>query len=117
MPDGRFSRVRFEALAFHPWTFPNEMKFKCWCTCAPSSLGLTTASTHLLSDGLRSVLCPTTLQTVSPPSAQSPFAPNGHEPHGEDVASVLREHYSSFFATTDSFASRSGLSSTSVFPR
>ena len=65
MPDGRFSQVRFEALAFHPWTFPNEMKFKCWCTCAPSSLGLTTASTHLLSDGLRSVLCPTTLQTVS----------------------------------------------------
>ena len=47
MPDGGISPVRFEALAFLPWTFPNEMKFKCWCTYAPSSLGLTTASTHL----------------------------------------------------------------------
>jgi hypothetical protein len=38
MPDGGISPVRFEALAFLPWTFPNEMKLKCWCTCAPSSL-------------------------------------------------------------------------------
>lgn len=43
--------VRFEALAFLPWSFPNEMKFKCWCTYAPSSPGLTTASTHLLPYG------------------------------------------------------------------
>jgi hypothetical protein len=35
MPDGRISQVRFEALAFLPWTFPSEMKFKCWCTYAP----------------------------------------------------------------------------------
>jgi len=47
MPDGRISQVRFEALAFLPWSFPSEMKFKCWCTYAPSSLGLTTVSTHL----------------------------------------------------------------------
>ena len=83
MPDGGISPVRFEALAFLPRTFPNEMKFKSWRTCTPSSLGLTTASTHLLTDGLWSVLCPTTLQTVSPPSAQSPFASCGYEPHGE----------------------------------
>src|SRR5215472_3231542 len=86
-----FPVVRFEALAFLPWTFPNEMKFKCWCTYAPSSLGLTTASTHLLAYGLGSVLCPTTVRTVSPPSAQSPFAPCRCDPHGGDAASVSSE--------------------------
>ena len=70
-------------MAFLPWTFPYGMKFKCWCTYAPSSLGLTTASTHLLAYGLWSVLCPTTVQTVSPPSAQSPFAPRRCDPAGE----------------------------------
>src|SRR5215468_11035021 len=59
------------------------MKFKCWCTYAPSSLGLTTASTHLLAYGLWSVLCPTTVLTVSPPSAQSPFAPRRCDPAGK----------------------------------
>src|SRR6516225_2960601 len=83
--------VRFEALAFLPWTFPSEMKFKCWCTYAPSSLGLTTASTHLLAYGFGSVLCPTPVLTVGPPSAQSPFAPCGCDPHGGDVASVSSE--------------------------
>src|SRR5215831_11474036 len=67
------------------------MKFKCWCTYAPSSLGLTTASTHLLAYGLRSVLCPTTVRTVSPPSAQSPFAPCRCNRHGGDAASVSSE--------------------------
>src|SRR5215467_869886 len=38
-------------------------------------------------------------------------------PHGETLLRLLGEHYSSFIAPTDSFASRSGLSSTSVFPR
>src|SRR5215469_10294207 len=83
--------VRFEALAFLPWTFPNKMKFKCWCTYAPSSLGLTTASTHLLTYGLGSVLCPTTVQTVSPPSAQSPFAQSGCNPPWGDAPSVSSE--------------------------
>ena len=106
--------VRFEALAFLPWTFPNEMKFKCWCAYAPSSLGLTTASTHLLAYGLWSALCPTTVLTVSPPSAQSPFAPCGVTPRGRRSFRLLRGHYSSFLAPTDSFARRSGLSSTSV---
>src|SRR5215472_16443223 len=66
------------------------MKFKGWCAYAPSSLGLTTASTHLLAYGLWPVLCPTTVLTVSPPSAQSPFAfaPCGREPHGGDAASI-----------------------------
>src|SRR5215510_7568065 len=59
------------------------MKFKCWCTYAPSSLGLTTASTHLLAYGLWSVLCPTTVLWVSPPSAQSPFAPRRCDPTGK----------------------------------
>src|SRR5215831_5326057 len=101
--------VRFEALAFLPWTFPNGMKFKCWCTYAPSSLGLTMASTHLLTYGLWSVLCPTTAQTVSPPSAQSPFAQSRCYPGWGIVYRFLGRHYSSFFAPTDSFASRSGL--------
>src|SRR5215469_4063630 len=83
--------VRFEALAFLPWTFPNKMKFKCWCSYAPSSLGLTTASTHLLTYGLGSVLCPTTVQTVSPPSAQSPFAQSGCNPPWGDAPSVSSE--------------------------
>src|SRR5262249_695098 len=48
----------------------------------------TTASTHLLAYGLWPVLCPTTVLTVSPPSAQSPFAPCGREPHGGDAASI-----------------------------
>ena len=36
---------------------------------------------------------------------------------GRRTFRLLREHYFSFFAPTDSFASRSGLSSTSVSPR
>jgi len=91
MPDGRISQVRLEALAFLPWSFPSEMKFKCWCTYAPSSLGLTTVSTHLVAYGFWPVLCPTTVLTVSPPSAQSPFAPCGGDPHEGDVASVSSE--------------------------
>src|SRR5215831_15460431 len=67
------------------------MKFKCWCAYAPSSLGLTTASTHLLAYGLWSALCPTTVLTVSPPSAQSPFAPCRCDPHGGDAASGSSE--------------------------
>jgi len=84
--------VRFEALAFLPWTFPNGMKFKCWCAYAPSSLGLTTASTHLLAYGLWPVLCPATVLTVSPPSAQSPFTPCGCDPHGGDATSISSEN-------------------------
>ena len=38
------------------------------------------------------VLCPTTVLTVSPPSAQSPFAPCGCDPHGGDTASVSSEN-------------------------
>src|SRR5215468_12692831 len=57
----------------------------------PIFLGLTTASTHLLAYGLWSVLCPTTVLTVSPPSAQSPFAPRRCVPHGGDAASVSSE--------------------------
>jgi hypothetical protein len=41
----------------------------------------------------------------------------GVPPWGRRSFHLLREHYFSFFAPTDSFASRSGLSSTSVFPR
>ena len=83
--------VRFEALACLPGTFPSKMKFKCWCTCAPSSLGLSPASTHLVAYGFWSFLCPTAVLMVSPPSAQSPFAPCGCDPHGGDAASVSSE--------------------------
>jgi hypothetical protein len=37
MPDGRISRVRFEALAFLPWAFPAWQGFKRWFACAPTS--------------------------------------------------------------------------------
>ena len=67
---------------------------------------------------LRPVLCPTTVLTVSPPSAQSPFAQCGCDlPLRRRSFRLLGGHYSSFFAPTDSFVSRSGLSSTSVLPR
>ena len=52
MPDGAgFPVVRFEALAFLPGSFPNEMRFKGWCTYAPSALGLTTGSKIRVSEG------------------------------------------------------------------
>ena len=37
MPDGRISRVRFEALAFLPWAFPAWQGFKRWFAYAPTS--------------------------------------------------------------------------------
>ena len=49
----------------------------------PLSPGLTTASTHLLATALWPVLCPTTVLTVNPPSAQSPFAQCECDPIGE----------------------------------
>ena len=71
-----------------------------------------------LGNGLWPVLCPTTVLTVSPPSAQSPFAQCGCDlPLRRRSFRLLGGHYSSFFAPTDSFVSRSGLSSTSVLPR
>jgi hypothetical protein len=95
-----------------------KTRFKCWSTYVPFPLGLTTASTHLLATALWPVLCPTTVLTVSPPSAQSPFAQREcFPPLGRRSFRLLREHYFSFFAPTDSFASRSELSSTSVSPR
>jgi hypothetical protein len=36
MPDGQISRVRFEALAFLPWTFPTWRGFKRWFAYAPT---------------------------------------------------------------------------------
>ena len=61
-----------------------------------------------LGNGLWPVLCPTTVLTVSPPSAQSPFAQCGCDlPLRRRSFRLLGGHYSSFFAPTDSFVSRS----------
>ena len=81
----------------------------------PLSPGLTTASTHLLATALWPVLCPTTVLTVNPPSAQSPFAQCECDPHWGDALSVSTEDITPPFAPTDSFASHSGLSPTSVY--
>jgi len=40
MPDGRISRVRFEALAFRGWAFPAASRLKRWCAYTPSTTGL-----------------------------------------------------------------------------
>ena len=64
----------------------------------PLSPGLTTASTHLLATALWPVLCPTTVLTVSPPSAQSPFAQCECDPHWGDALSVSSENITSPFS-------------------
>jgi hypothetical protein len=58
----------------------------------PLSPGLSTASTHLLATALWPVLCPTTVLTVNPPSAQSPFAQCECDPHWGDALSVSSEN-------------------------
>ena len=35
IPDGRLYQVRFETLAFPPWSFPLSTKFKRWYAYAP----------------------------------------------------------------------------------
>ena len=68
-----------------------------------------------LGNGVWPVLCPTTALTVGPPSAQSPFAQCGCDPHWGDAPSVSSEDITPPFASTDSFASHSGLFPTSVY--
>jgi hypothetical protein len=75
-----------------------KTRFKCWSTYAPLSPGLTTASTHLLATALWPVLCPTTVLTVGPPSAQSPFAQCECDPHWGDALSVSSENITSPFS-------------------
>src|SRR6516164_852770 len=82
--------VRFEALAFLPWTFPNEMKFKCWCTYAPSSPGLTTASTHLLAR-LMAGSVPDHRADGVPAKCPESLLPHGCDPHGGDAPSASSE--------------------------
>src|SRR5260370_25413971 len=53
---------------------------------------------------LMSALCPTTTLKMEPPSAQSPFARCWHYLHQGDVNRLLRAHYSSVIARTDSCA-------------
>jgi hypothetical protein len=64
----------------------------------PLSPGLTTASTHLLATALWPVLCPTTVLTVNPPIAQSPFAQCECDPHWGDALSVSSENITSPFS-------------------
>ena len=66
------------------------MRFKCWSTYAPLPQ-FDHSLDPPLSIGLWPVLCPTTVLIVSPPSAQSPFAQCGCDPHWGDVASASSE--------------------------
>jgi hypothetical protein len=73
MPDGRFSQVRFETLAFPPWAFPSLARFKRWFTF-PSTSVVYPQPSSTSCVGLSPVLCPATALPMEPPSVQSPFA-------------------------------------------
>src|SRR5215471_20734376 len=61
-------------------------------------------------------MCPTTVADGEPAKCPESLCPvRVCPPRGRRSFRLLRGHYSSFFAPTDSFASRSGLSSTSVY--
>src|SRR5215471_1744841 len=63
-------------------------------------------------------MCPTTVADGEPAKCPESLCPvRVCPPRGRRIFHLLRERYFSFFAPTDSFASRSGLSSTSVVPR
>ena len=104
-----------------PWPFfrgpsQQERRFKCWYTYAPSSAGLTTASTHPMATAYGR-FC------ARPPcwrcARQVPRVPlpkmRNFDPHWGDAPSVPSEDITPPFAPTDSFASHSGLSPTSVY--
>jgi hypothetical protein len=46
MPDGRISQVRFESLAFLPWSYPASERLKRWFAYTPTLRGLPTVSLH-----------------------------------------------------------------------
>src|ERR1700730_2792055 len=63
---------------------------------------------------LMSALCPTTALKMEPPSTQSPFACSWRDLDQGDVDRLLRGHYSSVMAPTDSFVNPVRLSSPSA---
>ena len=73
IPDGRFSQVRFETLAFLPWAFPASRGVKRWYAGAPASV-VCPQPRPIACVGSTPTLRPATALPMRPPSVQSPFA-------------------------------------------
>ena len=83
------------------------MRLKLWFAYAPPSV-VCPQPRSTTCVGWMPALCPTTALTMEPPSVQSPFAqPRCYRCWGI-VYRLLRGHYSSAFAPTDSCANPSG---------
>jgi hypothetical protein len=102
MPDGRFSLVRFEVLAF--FHKPSHLRRGSSAgSHTPRLCGLPTASFHHMRRLIASSVSGPALP-MKPPSTQSPFAQGRcYLPWG-DVIRLLRGHCSPFFAPMDSCA-------------
>ena len=106
IPDGRISQVRFETLAFPPWTYPASERLKRWFAYTPPSV-VCPQSRSTTCVGLTPALSPTAALTMEPPSVQSPFAQFRRYRYWGVLHRLLRGHYSSVIAHTDSCANPS----------
>jgi hypothetical protein len=98
LPDGRISRVRLAALACPHGAFSQQPKLKRWRAYAPGWCGLLRGSTRFPPGTRMAGSVPGPVEGASPPSAESPFAPPGRYPSGEDLQDPLGGRYPSFFA-------------------
>ena len=114
IPDSRISQVRFETLAFPPWAYPSSARLKRWFAYTPSSV-VCPQSRSTTCVGLTPALSPTAALTMEPPSVQSPFAQFRRYRYWGVLHRLLRGHYSSVIAHTDSCANPIWLSPPSVF--
>src|SRR5580692_11896774 len=111
-------RPDFPRSGWKPWlssvSLPGGGEVQALVRIRPVFRGLPTASRPGQSRRYAGFIKPATALTRTPPSVQSPFAPCRCYRHGRDVYRLLRGHYSSVIATTNSCAKPDWLSSTST---